>query len=158
MTQIMRDGTFRARLTSKDYSEAKTGTVQLVLGFEVVQEGDQKGNTIVGFFPCTENSMAYTVEKMRALGWKGVDLDDISTLGSEDADIVVKAETYGGETRFKVAFVNRPGATLAAPLDDDKRKAFAQKMRSMIVGMDPSQATTKKEEKPPAVSGKEHPF
>jgi hypothetical protein len=40
----------------------------------------------------------------------------------------------------------------------DKRKAFAQKMRSMIVGMDPSQVPTKKEEKPPAVSGKEHPF
>ncbi len=140
MSQVNKEGTYRSKLISKDYSEAKTGTVQLVLGFEVTQEGEQKGNTITGFFPCTENSMGYTVEKMRALGWKGVDLDDLSTLGTEEADIVVKQETYNGETKLKVAFVNKIGATVVSSLDADKRKAFAQRMRSIVVGMDTSKA------------------
>jgi hypothetical protein len=159
--KISKDGCYRAKVVSKDFNEAKTGTIQLVIGFEVTQEGDQKGNTITGFFPCTENSMSYTVEKMRALGWKGVDLDDLSTLGTEEADIVVKSESYNGESRLKVAFVNKPGAVIVPPLDSDRRKAFAARMRSIVVGTDPSQAAAKAappEAKTPTVSDEDLPF
>jgi hypothetical protein len=141
-------GTYRAKLTSKEWCKSSKGAEQLALAFEVV-DGAQVGNHITEFLSFSDAALQYTEKKMRTLGWTGVDLEDLSTLGSAEVDIVVQPEVWEGNERMRVKFINAPGSIgTITPLGDGERKAFAARMRAKIVGLAPSQAKGAQAKKP----------
>lgn len=140
------EGTFRAKVVGKDLCRSKAGAEQLALRFEVTQ-GDKAGAQITEFLSFSEKALKYTVEKMRACGWSGIDLADLETLGSAEVDIVVRTESDPGyEPRLRVKFINAANGgavALKSALGEAERRAFAAKMRGLIAGLDPKQATAR---------------
>jgi len=154
MSLVDQEGSFKAKVVSKDYCRAKSGAEQLAVRFEVV-DGPQAGHQITEFLSFSEAALKYTVEKMRTMGWSGIDLADVETLGSNEVEIVVRAEEWEGQSRMRVAFINAVGGAsmaLKSALNESERKAFAARMRGLIVGLDPSQAR-----KPAAPPQREEP-
>ena len=142
MGMICAEGTYRAKVIEKELTEAKTGTPQVAITYEVV-DGEHAGETIRDYAALSEAALKYTVEKMRACGWQGVDVSNLETLGSKECQIVVKSEVYNGESRLRVRFVNdltRTGSAIIGTMDDAKKRAMAAKLRGLIAGLDPSQA------------------
>ena len=141
MGMISSEGTFRAKVIEKELREAKSGTPQVVITFEVV-DGEHAGETIRDYAALSEKALPYTVAKMRACGWTGVDVSALESLGSKECQIVVATDVYNGESRMRVKFVN--DLDRAAPsigsMDAAKKKAMAAKLRGLIAGLDPSQA------------------
>jgi len=141
MAMICAEGTYRAKVIEKELTEAKTGTPQVAITYEVT-EGDHAGETIRDYAALSEKALPYTVAKMRACGWTGVDVSALESLGSKECQIVVATDVYNGESRLRVKFVN--DLDRAAPsigsMDAAKKKAMAAKLRGLIAGLDPSQA------------------
>lgn len=161
------EGTWRAKLVAKEIYKAppKEGETAereyLKVGLEVTQ-GEHAGKTVSDSWYFTDAAYDLTVKRMRAFGWKGVDLGDLSTLGCEEADIVCQNDTFKGKTRLKVKFVNALGDSpdrVSAPLNAGELKSFAARMRAKIVGLDAKQAKAQpaksaqpqREEPPPPI-------
>ena len=141
MPMITEAGTYRAKLLDKQLCEAKTGTSQIALSFEVV-EGPHAGEHITDFASLTDKALKYTIEKLRATGWRGVDLTQLESAGSAECYIVVQSEEYQGQQRLRVRFVNaldRAGPAMPGSMDAAKQKALAAKLRGAIAGLDVSQ-------------------
>lgn len=157
MPIIDTEGTYRVKVVSKDFCKSSKGAEQLAIGYEVV-EGPQAGHHLTDFLSFSDKALQYTEKKMRVLGWQGVDLADLSTLGSNEVEIVCATEVYEGVSRMKVKFVNAIGSGGAKidALDDAAKKAFAARMRAKIVGLNAAQAKAPaaKQSKP---AGREEP-
>ena len=66
---------YRAKAVAWALGEASTGTPQIGIEFEV-QDGDQKGERISGYYFLSDNAADYTLEKMRNCGWTGTDISE----------------------------------------------------------------------------------
>ena len=54
-------------------------------------------------------------------------------LGSTEVSLLIHNETYNGETRSKVQFVNRPGGiAMKSPMTPEQAKAFAARMKGRV--------------------------
>ena len=100
-------GRFDAEIIEHGITFATTGTEQVVVKFQT-SEG-----TITGWFAMTEKAAEYTIEKLRNMGFAGSDLAEVNDgecLIGHRCNIVVVHETYKGEERAKVQFVNPEGS------------------------------------------------
>lgn len=133
----MENGIYRARAKSWALAEAKTGSVQVAVLFELLTEG-MVGQTITWYGFWTDKTWERTVESLKYCGWEGDDPSDLQGLDKNEVDLVVENESYEDEqgitrTRPRVRWVNRPGGlAIAAPLAPDKAKAFAAEFRDRI--------------------------
>ncbi len=160
MPIIDAEGTYRAKVISKEFCQSKAGKEQLAIGFEVVGDGPQAGHHITEFLSFSDAALPYTEKKMRTLGWQGIDVLDLSTLGSVEVDIVCAVEAQDGyEPRMRVKFINAAGSgpTMnTTPLDDGQKKAFAARMRAKLAGLNAAQARVAAK-KPPQPAKREEP-
>jgi hypothetical protein len=173
MPVIDQAGSYRAKVIGKDLCYTSTGKEQVAVGFEVTDEGPQHGRHITwyGFF--TEAAMGYTFEKMRTLGWTGSDVSDLSGIGeSGEVEIVCSEETYNSKTLIKVQFINALGSAgmgIKNTMDAAGKKAFAEKMKSFVLGWDPSasrkntttnqvKTSSRQREEPPPPTDADIPF
>ena len=159
MPMIDAEGKYRCKVTDKQLCESSKGTPQICLTFEVTEPGPQMGQHIMDFMALSEKALQYTVAKLRATGWQGVDLSQLETVGSRECQIVVQTDVYEGTERLRVRFVNdldRQGPAVVGTMDTAKQKALAAKLRGMIAGLDPAQARAKPAAKP-APAGDEPP-
>jgi hypothetical protein len=117
---------------------ASTGTRQIGIEFRYLDE--EGGITYYG--PLSDAAFPYTMKAIRAAGFQGDDLSDLSSLNSEDTPevvLVIGPETYNGQTTMKVKFVNSSGGlAMKNALQGNDLKAFAQQMRGKIVAFDRS--------------------
>jgi hypothetical protein len=131
-------GTYRATATNEfNFQQAKTGSQYLRLYFRLI---DNPEVTIgwSGFF--TEKTQARTLEALRACGWRGDDLSQISFPGGNEVLLVVEDEEYNGKTHSRVAFVNAiRGPSVKNAMAPQDVKAFAARMRGAIVAFDQAQ-------------------
>lgn len=93
----------------------------------------------------TGGATEITVKALRAMGWQGDDLSDLSTVGSVDCELVVEEEEYNGKWYPKIKFVNVPGggAKFGAPMDAAKKRAFAARMRGEVMAVAGGRASPK---------------
>jgi hypothetical protein len=77
----------------------------------------------------SDGALEITLKALRAMGWQGDDLDDLSTVGSLECDVVTAFETYKDNDYLKVKFVNALGSTQMAGA---KKQRFAEQMRGKI--------------------------
>lgn len=80
---------------------------------------DPEGDTITAYLFCTDAAWPYTAEKLGKMGWdpeaRGYAFEELnedpSPLRGWRGDIVCKSETYNGEAKLKVQFINALGET-----------------------------------------------
>lgn len=136
MRQLDCEGTFRAKAIHAVLDQANTGTWQAVIRFSILDE-EYAGAEITAWLYCSEAALPRTVEALRYCGWEGDDLNDLSTVGSKDCELVIVEDEYNGKVRLKVKWVNElgSGGVRESRTPEDQRKAFAAKMRGSILAL-----------------------
>jgi hypothetical protein len=72
----MEKGRYSARAVSWQLGEAGTGTPQVGIEFRI-EDGDQKGERISGYFALSDAAAEYTLQKLRNCGWRGTDISEL---------------------------------------------------------------------------------
>lgn len=143
----------RARAIDAGIGRASTGTMQIAIEFEYLDEPG--GITYYGAL--SDAAFEYTMKAIRAAGFQGDDLADLSSLiGAETPEciLVIGPEEYNGKTTRKVKFINRIGGlALKDAVQGDDLKAFARKMKGKIVAYDRSAGTPPPQPKAPKANG-----
>lgn len=125
---------YRAVANQYMLSEAGTGTAQIAVLFDVLEEGVPERQLVwYGFF--TDGAFDITIKALRACGWKGTNLAEIDALPNE-VILVVEDEEYEGKIRAKVQFINEPGLAVKNPMTPDAAKAFAAALASRVAAYD----------------------
>lgn len=129
--EIIPKGIYRALPLELELGTASTGAEQVAVRFELLS-GGQEGKRIVwyGFF--TEKTAERTIESLRHMGWKGVDLSDLSTAKEECSIVVDHEQDKDGNFFARVKWVNAAGGPMMKNImDDSAKKAFALRMRAL---------------------------
>lgn len=127
-------GTYRATAIRATLGESKTGKEFVAVDFEL-DDGAATQIQWRGFF--TEKTADRTFESLRACGWKGDDLGDITFPDGNAVHLVIEDEEYEGKTHSRVQWVNAiRGPSVKGEMDANARKAFAAKMRGAIIAFD----------------------
>lgn len=139
------EGKHRARATDWDLGEASTGTQQIGVQFEFLDE-PHTGTRMTWFGFFTDKALASTVKALRAMGWTGADPSELAgrggTLDANEVTLVVENETdQQGQARPRIRWVNPAGGmAMAKPLAGDSLRAFGAQMRAKILALDPANA------------------
>jgi hypothetical protein len=141
------NGTYRARAVESGLGKASTGTEQVAVLFELL---DENGLRITWYGYFSDKAYEQTVKALRACGWQGADPTELDTfatsgLGSNEVELVIEQETAidaqgnAKGTRAKVRWVNVPGAGgigLKSKLAPDEAKSFAARMKAKILALE----------------------
>lgn len=139
-TQRILPGNYRGRAVpgSEQYGTTTNGNDQIVIDLSL-----ETGEKVSTFLVFSDKSAPFSIERLRALGWKGNDLSNLEGVGDNDADIEIKYEIYNGQEKMKVqVLTGGGGVVLKDKLDDKGKKAFAAKYAALakaapIVGAAP---------------------
>jgi hypothetical protein len=105
-----------------------------VLSFEILR-GPQAGQHISAFLYFGEKSVNRSMESLRVCGFKGDDLDKfVDQTPDQEVQIVVEHETYDGQTRAKIKWINSPsrGFVFEQPLDQKNLRMFSAQMKGKL--------------------------
>jgi hypothetical protein len=86
------EGRFKARIEDHGYSESKSGSIQFWAKFNT---GDDK--IITGYFSMAGGAAQYTLNKIRAMGYIGEDMNELAegvAMINNECEVVVKHEKY----------------------------------------------------------------
>jgi hypothetical protein len=145
----------RARAIGAAIGRASTGTHQIAIEFEFLDETG--GITYYG--PLSDAAFEYTMKAIRAAGFQGDDLADLSSLSGETPEVmlVIGPEEYNGKVTRKVKFINSMGGlALKDALQGDDLTTFARKMKGKIVAFDRSAGTPKSAPRTPRNGAAHH--
>lgn len=134
---MMNAGRYKAVAQEAELGESGNGTEQVWVLFRITEPGEHEGDEIswYGYFK-SDASIRIALGGLRAAGWTGNDISDLSSLcpSETECSLVIKHETYEGETRARVAFVNElgRGGGQANPMDEGKKKKFAATLNARL--------------------------
>jgi hypothetical protein len=135
-------GTFQAVVEDHGIGESKnTGTPQVIVKFATSTEGGQ--DEIWGYFALTDKAAQYTVEKVRAMGFTGNDIEQLNDgqcCVGNPCSVTVEHEEYNGKVRAKVAFVNPPGDGEAREIKRSKAAGAKARMFNALLHKTPCSA------------------
>lgn len=117
------------------YSKNK-GTPQITVPLEIL-DGDGGEISWTSYF--TPGSQEYTIKAMRTLGFRGDDVNDLSSIGGKAVSIVVEDEEYEGNVYQRVKFIDEIGGYSIPEeqrMGDAERKKFAAQMRGAFHAVD----------------------
>jgi hypothetical protein len=129
-------GRHAVRVVSHILGRSSTGTPHIAVLFE-----DVNGDRITWYGYLSDAAMERTITSLRVLGWDPLKddgridrLNGTETLVGAEAEVVVEAETYNGESRMKVKWVNEPGGGgLGDGMASEDANAFATSIRAKIL-------------------------
>lgn len=139
------NGQYRARAVDCGLGEASTGSEQVAVAFEIVEEGDGLGSRIItwyGYF--TEKALEQTVRGLRAAGWKGTDISELASfetagLTNEVVLVIEQESDQQGVMRARVRWVNTVGSiAIKQRLDAVKTADLAKRLKGAILAIDNS--------------------
>jgi hypothetical protein len=126
--------TIAGRAKSAVLTETKQNREYIAIDFETVDE-PKRVYQWRGFFGedygrDNLSTTQRTFAQLRACGWKGNDVTDLSSVIGVPCDITLKAEEYNGVTTVKVSFINvlGEGGFKAKPIEAAKGKSFARSL------------------------------
>ena len=131
---ILENGTYRAKAVEAKLGLSQNGNEQVGVRFALL---DREGESITWYGTFTEAATEIALRGLRAAGWKGDDLSDLSSLcngSAPEVELVVERETYQDKTRAKVKFINSAGGlAMKQALGPEQAKAFAERMRAKVL-------------------------
>lgn len=129
----MKNGRYRAKGIEGALGFTSGNKEQVAVLFELL-EGEYAGVRMTwhGFF--TDKTTKRTIEALRNCGWEGNDLTNLGGINRNEVELVIENEEYEGKTRPKVQWVNAIGRiALSATMPVDQAKAFALRMKGLVV-------------------------
>jgi len=167
--QIIQAGRHRATCFEFEWPEAAPGKAQgIALGFRFSEGDADQGRTITAWKYFTDGALKYTIDALRACGWRGdnpaeITMDD---LGAE-VELVVQHEPYGGTNekyfgtvQAKVAFINPLGGGMVKAerrLEGASLKSFGAAMKAKIRAVEGGAPRPATAARPPGVpTGQQH--
>lgn len=144
-------GTHRAIAVTAMMTENSKGGEQAAVQFQFLDlEGNEK---LTWFGHFTEKTVDSTLRGLRAAGWKGDDIMDLSSITKEprEVHVVVEHEVDDkGVPRAKIRWVNDPeGAPQLKALSSDKARQFQARMRGVIAQFNQAQGQPRNNGAPP---------
>jgi hypothetical protein len=134
MSKIENPGDYMVRASKCELTETRNGDPQVYVRLET-SDGHHL-DWYLGFK--SDKAEQYAIKSLRSMGWRG---DDFSRLSAEDLPNEVEArvehDTYNGETKLKVKWVNGPNdGPRTKPLDSNKAMSFAERMKAKVAAVD----------------------
>lgn len=157
--ELIQAGRHRATCFEFEWPETAPGKAQgIALGFRMVDGDVDQGRVITAWKYFTDAALPYTLEALRALGWRGDNPADITLADlSAEVELMIQHEPYGGTNakyagtmQAKVAFINPLGGGMVKAekrLEGQGLKSFGAAMRAKIKALD---GGARPERKPPA--------
>ncbi len=111
-----------------------------------VEEDDggkvQAGDVYYKDLYLTDKAFPWSLKALRAMGFKGDDLEQVKTVEGVKCRLVMEPEEYQGVEKMKVQWINRIGG--GVPMKGADRLSFAERMKAQIAAAEAGQE--KKEE------------
>ena len=131
---INQAGTYRARAIEADLRVSKNGNEMVVVNFHV--ESERSNLTWFGTFASSRGANV-ALRALRAMGWTGDDITDLSGCTKNDVDLVVEMEVWEGESRAKVKGVNAPSkGVVGESMDAARKAAFRDRIKGQMALLD----------------------
>lgn len=136
----MQPGKYRARATGPDdvqFGRTNNGNDQVAVLFRFTHpELEQETITWFGTF-ADGKATEITVRALRACGWAGDNLADMTGIDSQEVELVlVEEEDQEGNLRTKVRWVNKPGGgkvELKNALNQGEVQALTNRMKGYLI-------------------------
>lgn len=110
------------------YGTTTNGHDQIVIDLAL----SELGETVSTFLIFSDAAAPYAIERLRAMGWIGDDLSDLTGIDQNEVDVEVKYEMYDGKERMRVQILTGGGrVVLQNTMDDKGKKAFAAKFKGL---------------------------
>jgi hypothetical protein len=133
----LNEGKYRAKPVHASLGQSSTGKdqIEVVLAF---YDGDVISHTErTAWLYLTPAAFNRSIAALRACGWTGDDLSDLSSISADtspDVEAVLGEEEYHGQRKLKVKFINEWRDR--APQDPESAKSFASLMREKVRAAD----------------------
>jgi hypothetical protein len=112
------------------YSESEKNTLEIILDCMLDVEGGQMPAQTFLYF--NEKTYAYSIDRLRAAGWEGEDLSNLSGIGKNKIKFQKSSETYNGKLTHKIQIVSGGGRfETKKPVDP---KQFAARVAAIMGG------------------------
>lgn len=105
----------------------------VVITFEITADGPERGKTITWWGHFSDKTWEFDIKALRACGWRGDDIRDLSALKDNEVSLVINHEddTENGGKRARVRWVNAIGFAITKPLAGAKLDNFAARVRAL---------------------------
>lgn len=123
-----------AKPLSMEWGVNEKGNDQCVVSFEIL-EGPDAGRRISAWLYFTvEKNSERSLESLRYCGCSFPDNDVTSTegFGATDVRLTIEHDTYNGETKARVKWINSSAPFAGKPMDDGKKSAFRDRLRGYV--------------------------
>lgn len=119
----------RAVAGSEQYATGKNGTEQVAIDVGI----PSLNRTYTTFLYFSDAAAPFAIERLRACGWKGDDIANLSGIDANEIDVQIKYEAYQGQDRMKVEIATGGGRVkLENQMDERAKRAFAARMKAML--------------------------
>lgn len=105
-------------------SETTEGKPTLGVRFAITS-GPSEGQTLVAWFNFTDKAWKRSAQSLALVGWDGGDVRNLKLDPTKEVELEVVHETFKGEMRAKIAWVNALGVHTDRPLPDGVAADFA---------------------------------
>ncbi len=146
--ELIPEGRYRARADKTDADEAigQIGEKEtpFILIYFTILSGPYEGRSVRyrGFL--TSAALPYTLDALRAMGFKGNDISDLSGIGSVESSITIKHESWENEngemkTYANVNWVNSiGGVTVNQIIPPAQKRNLFEQLKGDIAALDAS--------------------
>ena len=136
-------GRYRAKALDGELGYSSNGNEQVMVKFEIL-EGPDTGKSITWWGYFSEKTADRTLKALMDAGWDGQDVSVLSGLGSKEVSLTIGNDTYNGEVRQRVQWVNPlSGPKPKNAMSDSQKASFAERMKGRTMKLQqnvPSQA------------------
>ncbi len=166
--ELIQAGRHRATCFEFEFPEPNPGKAQgIALGFRFSEGDADQGRTITAWKYFTDGALKYTLDALRACGWRGDNPAEITMedLGAE-VELVVQHEPYGGSNekylgsmQAKVAFINPLGGGMVKAekrLEGASLKSFGAAMKAKIRAVEGAPRPAPAARPPGVPTGQQH--
>lgn len=140
--EIIPAGTYRAKGIEAQLGFTSTNKEQVAISFQVLTPGFEN-QRLAYYGTFGEKALEITIKALRACGWTGLDLGDLTGVDANEVNLVVEHEEYNGVVSAKVKWVNDgAGGLLKNVMGDAEKLSFAQRMRGEVARLSQAQPKT----------------
>lgn len=131
MALDIKAGVYRGRLVagSEQYGESTNGNLELIVDADLEMDDGSVRRVSTPLY-LSAAAAPYSIDRLRAAGWEGNDIRDLTGIDKNEVDFEVRHEEYNGEMKTKVQIMSGGGRFQSAnPVD---KNAFAAKFNAIM--------------------------